>query len=99
MIGNTFPYKLQDWADNVQMAYEAGFDGFALNMGTGQSIPVSSLLKMRLVSNSLSLSDDWQAKSIDMAYAAAQGFSPDFKLFISFDMVRLPFSLLSLPFL
>jgi len=34
MVGNTFPYKLQDWADDITLAHASGIDGFALNMGT-----------------------------------------------------------------
>jgi len=34
MVGNTFPYKPQDWADDIALAHASGIDGFALNMGT-----------------------------------------------------------------
>jgi len=33
MVGNTFPYTLQDWADDIALAHASGIDGFALNMG------------------------------------------------------------------
>lgn len=34
MVGNTFPYTLQDWADDITLAHASGIDGFALNMGS-----------------------------------------------------------------
>lgn len=34
MIGNTYPYTPDMWLDDVKMASAAGFDGFALNLGT-----------------------------------------------------------------
>lgn len=34
MVGNTFPYTPQDWADDIALAHASGIDGFALNMGT-----------------------------------------------------------------
>jgi Glycosyl hydrolase family 71 len=33
MVGNTFPYTKQDWAEDIQLAHAAGIDGFALNTG------------------------------------------------------------------
>lgn len=33
MVGNTFPYTLQDWKDDIALAHQSGIDGFALNMG------------------------------------------------------------------
>lgn len=33
MVGNTYPYTLQDWADDIALAHSSGLDGFALNMG------------------------------------------------------------------
>ncbi|KAF8895521.1 glycoside hydrolase family 71 protein [Infundibulicybe gibba] len=33
MVGNTFPYVLQDWADDIALAHASGIDGFALNTG------------------------------------------------------------------
>ncbi|PPQ65381.1 hypothetical protein CVT26_000006 [Gymnopilus dilepis] len=34
MVGNTFPYTLQDWIDDITLAHASGIDGFALNMGS-----------------------------------------------------------------
>jgi hypothetical protein len=34
IVGNTFPYTVQDWADDISLAHASGIDGFALNMGT-----------------------------------------------------------------
>ena len=34
MVGNTFPYTLSDWQEDIALAHAAGIDGFALNMGT-----------------------------------------------------------------
>ncbi|KAF9046563.1 glycoside hydrolase [Panaeolus papilionaceus] len=33
MVGNTYPYTLKDWAEDVTLATAAGIDGFALNTG------------------------------------------------------------------
>jgi glucan endo-1,3-alpha-glucosidase len=33
MVGNTFPYTLQDWTDDIQLAHSKSIDAFALNMG------------------------------------------------------------------
>ncbi|KAF7298951.1 hypothetical protein MIND_00843200 [Mycena indigotica] len=33
MVGNTFPYTPQDWADDIKLASNSGLDGFALNVG------------------------------------------------------------------
>ncbi|KAJ7672734.1 glycoside hydrolase [Mycena rosella] len=33
MVGNTFPYVLQDWVDDINLASASGLDGFALNVG------------------------------------------------------------------
>jgi glucan endo-1,3-alpha-glucosidase len=34
MVGNTFPYTLDDWTDDITLAHASGIDGFALNMGS-----------------------------------------------------------------
>jgi len=34
MVGNTFPYTLDDWAEDITLAHAAGIDGFALNIGS-----------------------------------------------------------------
>ncbi|KAJ7044153.1 glycoside hydrolase [Mycena alexandri] len=33
MVGNTFPYTLQDWVDDINLASASGLDAFALNTG------------------------------------------------------------------
>ncbi|KAF9646184.1 glycoside hydrolase family 71 protein [Thelephora ganbajun] len=33
MVGNTYPYVVQDWVDDIRLAHASGFDGFALNVG------------------------------------------------------------------
>jgi glucan endo-1,3-alpha-glucosidase len=33
MVGNTFPYTLQDWTDDINLATASGLSGFALNVG------------------------------------------------------------------
>ncbi|GLB38313.1 putative glycosyl hydrolase family 71 [Lyophyllum shimeji] len=33
MVGNTYPYTVQDWADDITLAHASGIDGFALNIG------------------------------------------------------------------
>jgi glucan endo-1,3-alpha-glucosidase len=34
MMGNTFPYTVDSWKADIQLAHSAGIDGFALNLGT-----------------------------------------------------------------
>ncbi len=34
MVGNTFPYALQDWVDDINLAHAFGIDAFALNIGS-----------------------------------------------------------------
>lgn len=34
MVGNTFPYTLQNWKQDIALAHAAGIDGFALNVGS-----------------------------------------------------------------
>ncbi|KZT03908.1 glycoside hydrolase family 71 protein [Laetiporus sulphureus 93-53] len=33
MVGNTYPYTLGDWIEDIQLASHHGIDGFALNVG------------------------------------------------------------------
>ncbi|KAF8627473.1 hypothetical protein AX17_006285 [Amanita inopinata Kibby_2008] len=39
IVGNTYPYTLDDWADDITLAYAAGIDGFALNIGRDEWEP------------------------------------------------------------
>ncbi|KAG6906620.1 hypothetical protein DXG01_012938 [Tephrocybe rancida] len=39
MVGNTYPYTLQDWFEDVSLAHASGIDGFALNMGSDEWQP------------------------------------------------------------
>lgn len=39
MVGNTFPYTLQDWLDDINLAHSKSIDGFALNMGIDEWQP------------------------------------------------------------
>lgn len=34
MVGNSYPYTVDDWVSDIQLAYQSGIDGFALNVGT-----------------------------------------------------------------
>jgi glucan endo-1,3-alpha-glucosidase len=34
MVGNTFPYTLDDWTEDITLAHASGIDGFALNTGS-----------------------------------------------------------------
>ncbi|KAF5332416.1 hypothetical protein D9758_015114 [Tetrapyrgos nigripes] len=34
MVGNTFPYTIQDWPDDISLASKHNIDGFALNIGS-----------------------------------------------------------------
>jgi hypothetical protein len=33
MVGNTYPYTITDWANDIALAHSYGIDGFALNVG------------------------------------------------------------------
>lgn len=39
MVGNTYPYTLQDWIDDIQLAHSKSIDAFALNMGIDEWQP------------------------------------------------------------
>lgn len=39
MVGNTFPYTRQNWAEDIALAHSASIDGFALNMGSDEWQP------------------------------------------------------------
>ena len=39
MVGNTFPYTLQDWMDDIKLAHSKSIDAFALNMGIDEWQP------------------------------------------------------------
>ena len=34
MVGNTYPYQVSDWLNDINLAHSNGIDGFALNMGS-----------------------------------------------------------------
>lgn len=34
MVGNTYPYTVQNWLSDVLLAHQSGIDGFALNVGS-----------------------------------------------------------------
>lgn len=33
MVGNTYPYNLQNWLSDIVLAHQNGIDAFALNVG------------------------------------------------------------------
>ncbi|EPX73319.1 glucan endo-1,3-alpha-glucosidase Agn1 [Schizosaccharomyces octosporus yFS286] len=68
IVGNTYPYTIENWKEDIKDAHSAGIDGFALNIG----------------------GDAWQVERVSDAYEAASSVSPDFKLFLSFDMTVMP---------
>lgn len=39
MVGNTYPYTIDDWADDIALAHASGIDGFALNCGSDEWEP------------------------------------------------------------
>ena len=34
IVGYTYPYAVSDWESDIQLAYNSGLDGFALNVGS-----------------------------------------------------------------
>ncbi|RPD72110.1 glycoside hydrolase family 71 protein [Lentinus tigrinus ALCF2SS1-7] len=68
MVGNTYPYTVHEWKDDIALASSRGIDAFALNVGP----------------------EDWQYDSVVRCYAAALELKTPFKLFMSFDMTRIP---------
>lgn len=84
MVGNTFPYVLQDWADDIALAHAAGIDGFALNVGRDEWQParvndayvLPQLLPTLRYLHTMTFS----------RYQAALQSGLDFKLFLSLDM-------------
>ncbi|PCH40092.1 glycoside hydrolase family 71 protein [Wolfiporia cocos MD-104 SS10] len=39
MVGNTYPYTIDNWAADIALAHESGLDGFALNVGSDEWQP------------------------------------------------------------
>jgi glucan endo-1,3-alpha-glucosidase len=39
MVGNTYPYTVDNWASDIALAYSAGIDAFALNVGSDEWQP------------------------------------------------------------
>lgn len=39
MVGNTYPYTIDDWAEDIALAHASGIDGFALNCGIDEWEP------------------------------------------------------------
>jgi glucan endo-1,3-alpha-glucosidase len=39
MVGNTFPYTLESWKNDIALAHSTGIDGFALNIGRDEWQP------------------------------------------------------------
>ncbi|KAG9222501.1 hypothetical protein CCMSSC00406_0002836 [Pleurotus cornucopiae] len=40
MVGNTYPYSVDDWTKDIALAHSKGIDGFALNVGGGDWQPL-----------------------------------------------------------
>lgn len=34
IVGNTYPYTISDWLEDINLAHQAGIDAFALNVGS-----------------------------------------------------------------
>lgn len=39
MVGNTYPYTVDNWASDIQLAHANGIDAFALNIGSDEWQP------------------------------------------------------------
>ena len=82
MVGNTYPYTLKDWADDIALAHNSGIDGFALNIGREVWEPARvSDAYVLIVTYMID-----QSERDDERYAAALQSGLDFKLFLSLDM-------------
>jgi glucan endo-1,3-alpha-glucosidase len=39
MVGNTYPYTVENWKSDISLAHTHGIDGFALNVGRDEWQP------------------------------------------------------------
>lgn len=50
MVGNSYPYTVQNWLSDILLAHDNGIDGFALNVGSDswqpQQVAKASVLMM-----------------------------------------------------
>jgi hypothetical protein len=90
MVGNTFPYTVADWLNDITLAHSFGIDGFALNVGSDSWQP------QRVADAYVFLPSLGVYTNNIISYTAAEQSGTDFKLFISFDMSYVPLSLTSL---
>jgi glucan endo-1,3-alpha-glucosidase len=72
-VGNSYPYTLSDWTEDILAAQGYGIDGFALNLGSDEWQPAR-------------IADAYAAAA---AIAANNTAKKPFKLFFSFDMTCL----------
>jgi glucan endo-1,3-alpha-glucosidase len=70
MVGNSYPYTLNDWIEDITAAQSYGLDGFALNIGSDSWQPAR-------------VADAYAAS---LQIFKNDTTKPTFKLFISFDM-------------
>jgi glucan endo-1,3-alpha-glucosidase len=73
MVGNSYPYTIDDWTEDIQAAQSYGLDGFALNIGSDVWQPDR-------------VADAYAAS---LAVFNKDTTKTAFKLFISFDMTCL----------
>ncbi len=88
MVGNTFPYTVQDWADDITLAHSSGIDGFALNIGSDDWEPGPCGRRVRI--GIMFPGPRPTNLAIFYRYQAAQQTNLGFKLFLSLDMTSLP---------
>ncbi|TFK34633.1 glycoside hydrolase [Crucibulum laeve] len=78
MVGNTYPYTVDDWTQDFQLAASKGIDAFALNIGRDPWEPDR-------------IADAFKAMAMIMAQPNSPLLpTPSFRLFLSFDMSSLP---------
>ncbi|KAF9004562.1 glycoside hydrolase family 71 protein [Cyathus striatus] len=93
MVGNTFPYTYDDWAEDIILAASKGIDGFALNVGADSWEPAR-------VKDAFYIASHTSTTSKTTDYVPPWTFPygtnhTDFHLFLSFDMTSFPCGSLS----
>ncbi|KAF9031404.1 glycoside hydrolase family 71 protein [Hymenopellis radicata] len=77
IMGNTYPYTVNDWMQDIQLASSKGIDSFALNLGADD-------WQIARVADAFTAADQYNRER--------QESQQSFKLFLSFDMAVMPCS-------
>lgn len=90
IVGNTYPYTVEDWEDDINLAHAYGIDAFALDVGSDDWEPDrindAYVYAYCLIDSSSCRSSHISCYIYSTSYTAAQNTGTGFKIFMSFDM-------------